>query len=201
MIATSSPQRTPGRSALTATAALLCIALAAWSSTSNKPAAAPGTAQTSGASKSSDTSGPANSSAAASSAAGTGTSHPCALLTQAEVESAFGQPFSAARETVIANGGVCGFGSADGHAHLLFTVSSWAVLSHARSAVGVSPSPVSGVGDEAFTVEPGSGAPVLFVRKGSSGFYLAMTGPQVASLADHGLAKVESLAALILQRL
>jgi hypothetical protein len=42
---------------------------------------------------------------------------------------------------------------------------------------------------------------VLYVRKGSSGFLLTMNGPNIDSLADHGLAKEEALAALILPRL
>ena len=37
--------------------------------------------------------------------------------------------------------------------------------------------------------------------KGSQGFLLTMIGPKVNSLADHGLAKEEALAALILPRL
>ena len=65
---------------------------------------------------------------------------------------------------------------------------------------GASPAAVSGVGDEALNLN-GSNGSLLYVRKGSSGFLLTMNGPNIDSLADHGLAKEEVLAALILPRL
>jgi len=63
--------------------------------------------------------------------------------------------------------------------------------------------PVSGIGDEASSVfsQTGEGFPAVIVRKGAVGFEVAIHSAKVLALPDHGLAKEEALATLIVSRL
>jgi hypothetical protein len=127
---------------------------------------------------------------------GAGAAGPCTLLTQAEAVAAVGQALTAGVENDPL--GMCTYASSDFAAGV--TVGSWDSMVTAAHGNGASPAAVSGVGDEALNLN-GSNGSLLYVRKGSSGFLLTMNGPNIDSLADHGLAKEEVHAALILPRL
>lgn len=129
---------------------------------------------------------------------GNGAPGPCALLTQAEAMAAVGKPLNAGVESVPL--GSCAYNSSDFTSNVSFTVSTWESISNAARSGGVPPTSISGVGDEALNLN-GSNGSNLYVRKGSAGFLLSISGPNIDSLPDHGLAKEETLVALMLPRL
>ena len=129
---------------------------------------------------------------------GAGPSHPCALLTQAEAAAAVGQPVNAGVENAPL--GMCTYASADFAAGADLTVSTWDSMVAAANGGNGPPSPVSGVGDQALN-HNGAGGSLLYVRKGTAGFLLTLDSPTIQHLPDHGLAKEEAVAALILPRL
>ena len=118
--------------------------------------------------------------------------HPCALLTRSEASAADGQPLGAGSEDAVL--GSCSYLAPD-FSGVTFTVSSWESITNAAHGNGHTPTAVSGVGDEAYF---GTG---LSVRKGTNGFLLLVSGPNIDALPDRGLAKQETIADLILPRL
>jgi hypothetical protein len=123
-----------------------------------------------------------------------GGSDPCSLLTQAEAETAVGQPLGVGKQTATLDD--CAWSSTDFTANVDVTVSSWSAIKTAATANGHTPASVTGVGDEALT-----NGPLLSVRKGDAGFLLVIGGPNIDSRADHGLAQEKVLAAAILGRM
>jgi hypothetical protein len=178
---------------------LLCGGLAACSGSTSATLAPAGGARSPGVAPASSGVGPSAAPVGASSVTGNGAAHPCALLTQAEATDALGQAVTAGVENVPL--GMCTYSSSDFAASVDLTVSSWDSISAAAHGGKASPTPISGVGDEALNLNGAGGPSLLYVRKGSIGFLLTMNGPKIDSLADHGLAKEVAVAALILPRL
>lgn len=123
-----------------------------------------------------------------------GSHAPCALLTQAEVDAAVGQPLGPGKATIPNYD--CAWTTSDFSASVTVTVSDWAAIKTSATTTGTATA-VPGVGDEALT----KGGGLLYVRKGSAGFLLLIGGPRVDSLSDHGLAAEKILAAAVLGRL
>jgi hypothetical protein len=124
--------------------------------------------------------------------------NPCSLLTQAEVDAAVGQPLGQGKSTVAHLD--CAWSSSDFGANVYLTVGDWDSIKSAASANGGAPTAIAGLGDEAGTASGNNGS-LVYARKGSNGFLLIIDGPQVDSLADHGVAQEEVLAAAILAQL
>jgi len=136
---------------------------------------------------------------AGSSVPGTGDiSDPCSLLTQAEVDAAVGQPLGQGKSTVAHLD--CAWSSSDFGANVYLTVGDWTTVTSAASANGGAPTAIAGLGDEAWTASGNNGS-LVYARKGGNGLLLIIDGPQVDSLADHGVAQEKVLAAAILGRL
>jgi hypothetical protein len=123
---------------------------------------------------------------------------PCSLLTQAEVDAAVGQPLGQGKSTVAHLD--CAWSSSDFGANVYLTAGDWATVTGAASANGGAPTAIAGLGDEAWTASGNNGS-LVYARKGSNGFLLIIDGPQIDSLADHGVAQEKVLAAAILGRL
>jgi hypothetical protein len=179
--------------------ALICTSLGACTGTSAKAGAAPGTAQKSGAPASSGVPAPATSPASPPQAGiATAGSHPCALLHQSEAVRSVGEPLGRGVESAQGTARTCLYKSGNNSTFVAVTVASWdAMKSFAQHSGAVS---VSNVGDEALSFTDAAGSQ-LFVRRGSAGVRLLIHGPNIDSLPDHGLAKEEGLAALLLPRL
>lgn len=124
-----------------------------------------------------------------------GSVDPCSLLTQAEVDTAVGQPLGPGKQVATLDD--CLWTTADFTAGVDVTVSDWTAIKTAATSTGGAPSPVPGVGDEALY----KGGGLLYVRKGSVGFLLTINGPHIDSLPDGGLAQEKVLAAAVLGRL
>ncbi len=188
-------------------ASLLALGSASCTSSSGHRAVAVGATPTSAAPAVADPTA-SDTSAAAPSSASTGATtagkfgRPCALLTQAEVASAVGAPIGSGVE--VGGGGVggCFFNQSSGaYAGAILSVAGWTQISAPYKVTGPGSSPLSGIGDEAYSISATSAAAaVLLVRKGSNGFTLAIHGAHVDSLPDHGLATEKSLAALVSSR-
>ena len=177
---------------------VLCIVLAACSGSTSATLAPTGGGQSSAVAPASTRVAPSAPAVGTSSGPGNGAAHPCALLTQTEAVAAIGQDLNAGVEDVRL--GTCAFNSSDFAAGISLTVGDWDSIKAAATAGKTAPTTVSGVGDEALNLN-GSNGSLLYVRKGGTGILITMNGPSVDSLADHGLAKEEALARLILPRL
>ena len=167
--------------------AVLCSGLVACSGSSTPPAptvGASGTPVAAAATESGVSTAPANSA---------DNSRDCALFTRAEAASAMGQPLTSGSQ--IAAMGMCNYSTPDFSTGVSTTISSWDSITAAAHSSGHTPTPVSGVGDEAYF---GVG---LSVRKGDKGVLIMMGGPVIDKLPDHGLAKEKALAVLVLARL
>ena len=123
-----------------------------------------------------------------------GTLDPCALLTQAEVDTAVGQPLKPGKR--VATLLDCIWTTSDGAAGVDVTVSGWTQIKVAANGNGGKPVPITGIGDEALNRDG-----TLYVRKGSQGFLLSINGPHIDSKADHGLAQAKVLAVAVLGRM
>ncbi len=123
-------------------------------------------------------------------------SDPCSVLTQADVETAVGQPLGAGKPNVAL--GNCVWSSADFSAGVDITVSTWLSIKNAATAGGTKAPPpaVPGIGDTAFWAQG-----FLYVQKGDAGFLLSISSPAFDSAADKGLAQAKVLAAAVLGRL
>lgn len=190
--------------------ALACTGLVGCSSGGGSTAAKPPTGHTAGTSSSSGPSALPNSSTPASSAAaapssvtrGIGTDHACALLTRADVAAAIGEPVGAGTEQAKAGAGAACFYSSSGTtAGGLISVANWQKATDVFRAHRIKLRPLGGIGDQAFSTFGGGGSPAILVRRGSVGFEISIHGSKVLALADHGLAKEEDLARLVLSRL
>jgi hypothetical protein len=126
------------------------------------------------------------------------TGGPCALLTRGEAENVVGQPLPTGSEDKVL--GNCTYSSTDFVADADLTVGTWDSMVAAAHGNGANPTSVSGVGDEALNLN-GSNGSLLYVRKGDAGILIDLNGPSIDSLADHGLAKEEDLARIILSRM
>ena len=182
-LTTSTRRAGSGATLLLGAAALLCTGLAACSSGGTPTSASANGVQSSGA-------GQAGGAAPGGNDAAGG--HPCSLLTRAEASAADGQSLGAGAEDAVL--GSCSYLAPD-FSGVTFTVSSWQSITNAAHGNGGTPPAVSGVGDEAYF---GVG---LSVRKGTKGFLLEVSGPNIDALPDHGLAKQKILADLMLPRL
>jgi hypothetical protein len=124
-----------------------------------------------------------------------GSVDPCSLLTQAEVDTAVGQPLGPGNQSLLP--GECSWTTTDVTAGVDVQVSDWAQTKTAATAPGIHPISVSGVGDEALYHQGN-----LYVRKGDAGFLVSIFGPHIDfSKPDGGLAQAKVLAAAILGRL
>jgi hypothetical protein len=120
---------------------------------------------------------------------------PCTLLTQAEVDTAVGQPLSPGKQVATLDD--CLWTSADFTASVDVTVSDWTGIKNAATADGTkTPAVVAGIGDEALG-DPG----LLSVRKGDAGFLLTFDYPDMQAAPDQGLAQATILADAVLSRL
>jgi Protein of unknown function (DUF3558) len=125
---------------------------------------------------------------------------PCTLLTQPEVDTAAGQPLGAGQRAGALQ--VCQWSSSDFAGSVELTVGDWSAIHASAVANGQTPTSVSGVGDEALTLNQEGNSAQLYVRKGLSGFALLLGGAQYTdTLPDLGLAHEEALAAAVLGRL
>ena len=178
----------------TALSAAGCLLLGACSSSTTSI----GTAATRVTSTAVSQSGPTKSAAAVTSAdvAATRGSDPCSVLTQADVDTAVGQPLGSGKPNAAL--GNCVWSSADLSASVDITVSTWLSIKNAATANGTKPAPpsVPGIGDTAFWAEG-----FLYVQKGDAGFLLSISSPQLNSAADLGLAQAKVLATAALGRL
>ena len=124
---------------------------------------------------------------------------PCSLLTQAEVDTAVGQPLGAGKQTLTLQD--CQWTTSDFTAGVDVTVSDWTGIKNAATANGTkTATSISGVGDEALNLN-GSNGSLLYVRKGAEGFLLTINGPHIDGTPDHGLAQEKVLAKAVLGRL
>ena len=123
---------------------------------------------------------------------------PCSLLTQAEVDAAVGQPLGQGKSAIAHLD--CAWSSSDFGANVYLTVGDWSTIQQAASANGGAPTAIAGLGDEAWTASGNNGS-LVYARKGGNGCLLIIDGPQIDSLADHGVAQEKVLAAAILGRL
>ena len=174
--------------------AMLCIGLAACAGTSNQPVAVRHSGQ------------PTATRAPATPAGktGIGSGHPCALLTQSDVAGSIGEPVGTGVQTSERGEGLCAYSSVSGDiAGGVLVVTSWTKLVKGVRFAKLKETPVSGIGDEASSVfsQTGEGFPAVIVRKGAVGFEVAIHSAKVLALPDHGLAKEEALATLIVSRL
>ena len=126
-----------------------------------------------------------------------GTVDPCTLLTQAEVDTSVGQPLQAGSRVLPQD---CQWSTTDFAADVDVTVGQWDETKSAATATSHQPSTVAGVGDEALNLN-GSNGSILFVRKGQTGFTVAINGPHIDGLADHGLAQEVVLAKAVIGRM
>src|SRR4029077_10581502 len=120
----------------------------------------------------------------------------CELMPQSEAEAAVGQLLPKTGDNVP---GLCSRSAEDFSAGVDLTVGEWKTI-RATMTESVNSVPVSGVGDEALTLSGSQGA-VLYVRKGSEGFILALKGYRIVHSPDFGLALEKDLASKIAARL
>ena len=120
----------------------------------------------------------------------------CELMPQSEAEAAVGQLLPKTADNVP---GLCMRSAEDFSAGVDLTVGDWKSMESAMTGGGA-PVPISGVGDEALTLSGSQGA-VLYVRKGSEGFILALKGYRIVHSSDFGLALEKDLASKIVSRL
>lgn len=119
----------------------------------------------------------------------------CDLLTQADSESAVGQPLPKRDENITL--GMCGYNAEDFSAGASLTVSSWESIKNAATAGAHQPQAISGIGDEAlyFAGSETGGSP-LYVRKGDEGFLLSLNGPKIDHMGSADAVAVEKELAL-----
>jgi hypothetical protein len=185
-------RRSPRRIAAAASLAAGCLLLAACSSTST-PQAGQASASAHNPTPGTGIASPSTNPSGGGTTTG-GSVEPCSLLTQAEVDTAVGQPLGPGKATIP--GYDCTWATTDFTASVSVTVSDWAAIKTSATSTGTSTA-VAGVGDEALS----KGGGLLYVRKGDQGFLLLIGGPKVDSLPDHGLAQEEVLAAAVFGRM
>ncbi len=175
------------------TAALLLAACAGstTSAGSTKRSASPGE---------STSTAPALAGTSRTTAAADGAVDPCALLTQSEVDAATSQPLGVgARAGALED---CQWSSADFAASVELDVGDWSAIKAKEAETGQTLTAVTGVGDEAATLNRAGNAAELYVRHGKTGFLLLLGGGQyIDTLPDLGLAQEKVLAAAVLGRL
>ncbi len=155
---------------------------------------------------SSSTSTPAGGSAATDAGGGetgpgttpTTTKAPCELLVQAEAEAAIGDTLPANAEDKVLR--TCQWTTADFVSGADITLGDWDSIKTAANAGKGVPVAISGVGDEALNLNGAGGPSLLYVRKGSEGFLLVLSGTMVDALADHGLTLEKELALKVIAR-
>jgi Protein of unknown function (DUF3558) len=129
-----------------------------------------------------------------------GTGDPCSLLTQAEVDTAAGQPLGPGAQAGALDD--CQWSNSDFSGSVELEVGDWTAIKAESLGSGATLTAVPGVGDEAWTFNAAGNAAQLYVRKGTTGFKLLLGGGQyIGSLADLGLAQEKALAAAVLGRL
>jgi hypothetical protein len=121
---------------------------------------------------------------------------PCELLLRADAEAAVGQPLPQADMMPAPND--CNYYATGFSAAVEFSVNTWADLEFSANAGMVKPVAISGIGDEALNIQSVSFGSTLYVRKGSDGFLLVLSGPTIDQLPDRGLAQEKILAAKVL---
>ena len=129
-----------------------------------------------------------------------GKADPCSLLTQAEVDTAVGQPLGPGKQ--VSSTTDCLWSTSDFAAGVTLGLRTLPDIKFVTTANGQTPATsVPGVGDQAWVRTDSEGTSTLWVIKGSAGFMLTVNGSHVRSLPDHGLPAEEVLAAAILGRL
>jgi hypothetical protein len=127
-----------------------------------------------------------------------GSASPCSKLTQAEVDTAVGQPLGPGKQVATLDD--CVWNATDYAASVDLTIGDWSGIKAAATSGSAVPTAITGVGDEALNLN-GSNGSLLYVRKGDAGFLLTINGPHIDGLPDHGLAQEKVLAAAVLGRL
>jgi hypothetical protein len=186
-------RRSPRRIAAAASLAAGCLLLAACSSAST-PQAGQASASAHNPTPGTGIASPSTNPPGGGTTTG-GSVEPCSLLTQAEVDTAVGQPLGPGKATIPNYD--CQWTTTDFSAGVSVTVSDWSAIKTSATANGHTPTSVLGVGDEALY----KGGGLLYVRKGTAGFLLSINGPHIDSLPDGGLAQEKVLAAAVLGRL
>ena len=124
---------------------------------------------------------------------------PCSLLTQAEVDTAAGQPLGHGNQ---AGALVCQWSTSDFAASVELDLGDWSQIKAKFAQFGQTLTAVPGIGDEALTSNQAGNAAQLYVRKGTAGFLLLLGGGEyISTLSDLGLAQEKVLAAAVLGRL
>jgi hypothetical protein len=124
---------------------------------------------------------------------------PCSLLTQAEVDTAAGQPLGHGNQAGTL---VCQWSTSDFAASVELDLGDWSQIKAKATEFGQALTSVPGIGDEALTFNQAGNAAQLYVRKGTTGFLLLLGGGEyISSLSDLGLAREKVLAAAVLGRL
>ena len=125
---------------------------------------------------------------------------PCSLLTQSEVDAAAGQPLGHGSRVGALDD--CQWSSSDFAASVELDVGDWSTLKAQSAQIGQTLASVSGVGDEAMSLNQAGNAARLYVRKGDTAFLLLLGGAQyIGTLPDLGLTQERTLAAAVLGRL
>jgi hypothetical protein len=126
--------------------------------------------------------------------------NPCSLLSQAEVDAAAGRPLGHGNRVGALDD--CQWSTSDFARSVEVDVGDWSAIKAKSTLLGQTLTSVSGIGDEALSLNAAGNAAQLYVRTGTTGFLLLLGGGQyIGSLPDLGLASEKVLATAVLGRL
>jgi hypothetical protein len=120
------------------------------------------------------------------------------LLVRADAEAAIGQPLPSNAEDKVLH--TCQWTTPDFVFGADITLGDWDSIKAAANAGQGVPVAISGVGDEALNLNGAGGPSLLYVRKGSDGFLLTLSGTNIDHLSDHGLSLEKDLALKVIAR-
>jgi hypothetical protein len=130
----------------------------------------------------------------------TGAADPCSLLTQAEVDTAAGQPLGHGNRIGALDD--CQWSTSDFAGSVELDLGDWSAIKAKSAQTGQPLTSVAGLGDEALSLNAAGNAAQLFVRTGTTGFQLLLGGGQrIGSEPDLGLGAEKALASAVLGRL
>jgi hypothetical protein len=135
-----------------------------------------------------------------SAAGGSSSVNPCSLLSQSEVEAATGRTLGPGNRIGALDD--CQWSTSDFARSVELDVGAWSAIKAKSALLGQTLTAVSGIGDEALSLNAPGNAAQLFVRTGKTGFLLLVGGGQyIGSLPDLGMALEKVLATAVLRRL